>query len=144
MASCRAAYALATPPGHRPGTAVAFNGVVEPGKPLTAWHLLAFVGELVLWGCAAWAGWSFASGPIRWLLGVAGLVAILTVWALWAAPRARRRLALAPRLALIAALGALVAAPFVVAAHWAGAAIVLAATAAIVLAQGMTGREEPA
>ena len=34
-------------------------------RAMTGWHLLAFLGELVLWGCAAYAGWVLADGALQ-------------------------------------------------------------------------------
>ncbi|WP_180953210.1 hypothetical protein [Brevibacterium ihuae] len=65
----------------------------------------------------------------------AALVAIVGVWSIWAAPRARRRLALRPRLVLIAVLGVLVAVGFVVAGRVPEVVLTLVSTCTVVLAQ---------
>lgn len=106
---------------------------------MTGWHVIAFLGELVLWGCAAWAGWTLGSGGLRWVLAAVFLVAIITVWAVWAAPRAQRRLRRGPRLVFIAGLGLVVAALFLPAALWTGVAVTLVATVAVVVAQWFDG-----
>lgn len=89
----------------------------------------------MLWGCAAWAGWSVATGPLRWLLALLAFVVTVGVWAVFAAPRAARRLPLRPRLALIAGLGGIVALAFLSVDHGVGAATATIAALAVVLAQ---------
>lgn len=108
---------------------------VDDEHRLTGWHLLAFLGELVLWGCAARLGWTVGTGGLRWVSATAALVAIVGVWSIWAAPRARRRLALRPRLVLIAVLGVLVAVGFVVAGRVPEVVLTLVSTCTVVLAQ---------
>lgn len=109
---------------------------------MTRWHLVAFLGELVLWGCAAWAGWTLVSGPARPLAAAALLVAIIVIWSVWAAPRTPWRLSLRPRLGLITGLGLGVGALFLSVPHWPGITIVLAATLAILVAQYMDERSQ--
>ena len=109
-------------------------------RAMTGWHLLAFLGELVLWGSAAYAGWVLADGALRWALAVAFLVAIITVWAIFAAPRAARRLSTGPRLAFIAGLGIAVAALLAVAGSWTAVIVALASTVAVVIAQWFDAR----
>lgn len=109
-------------------------------RAMTGWHLLAFLGELVLWGCAAYAGWVLADGGLRWVVTVAFLVAIITVWAIFAAPRAARRLSTGPRLAFIAGLGIAVAALLAVAGSWTAVIVALASTIAVVVAQWFDAR----
>lgn len=87
---------------------------------MTPWHLVAFLGELVLWSCAAWAGWTLVSGPARLLAAAALLVGIVIIWSIWAAPRARWRLSLWPRLGLITVLGLGVSVLFFSIGHWPG------------------------
>lgn len=108
---------------------------MEEQRTVTGWHVVAFVGELVLWGCAAWAGWSLGAGGLRWVLAAACLVAIIGIWTVWVAPRATGRLRLTPRLALIGALGLAVAGLFALASHVTGAAVALVSAGAVVIAQ---------
>lgn len=109
---------------------------------MTGAHLVAFLGELVLWGCAGWAGWSLADGALRWAVSAGFVVAIIGRWSIWAAPRAVRRLGLWPRLALIGGLGAAVAAVFVAIGGWWGLAVTLASTVAILFAQWVDARDQ--
>lgn len=110
---------------------------------MTPWHLVAFLGELVLWGCAARAAWGLTAGPLRWVLAAAAFVAIVAAWSVWAAPRSPRRLPLASRLAFIGGLGLIVCALFLVALDWPGMAVAAGATLAVVLAQWRDGRRAP-
>lgn len=109
---------------------------------MAPWHLIAFLGELVLWGCAARAAWGLTSGPLRWVLAVAAFAAIVTAWSVWAAPRSPRRLSLAFRLAFIGGLGLLVCALFLAVLDWPGTAVAAGATLAVVLAQWMDARRD--
>ena len=91
-------------------------------------------------GSAAYAGWVLADGALRWALAVAFLVAIITVWAIFAAPRAARRLSTGPRLVFIAGLGIVVVALLAVAGSWTGVIVALASTGAVVVAQWFDAR----
>lgn len=102
---------------------------------ITAWHVLAFMGELVLWGCAAWAGWTLTDSFWRWVLPIALLAVVIGIWSAWVAPKAKHQLTLRPRLGLIAALGVAIALLFIPAAQWAGLAISLTSAAPVILAQ---------
>lgn len=102
----------------------------------TPWHAVAFLGELVLWACAGWAGWLLGGSTIvRVLLATAMVVAVIVAWSVWAAPRSARRLALGPRLGFIGVIGTLVASLHLLAAHPLGVAVTLVATLAVVVAQ---------
>jgi Protein of unknown function (DUF2568) len=74
-----------------------------------------------------------------WPAAVAAVVAGAVVWGLWCAPRARRRLARAPRTAVEAAVFGLGAAGFAAAGRVplaAGFAVVAAANWVLLIAQG--------
>lgn len=109
---------------------------------MSPWHLVAFLGELVLWSCAAWVGWTLVIGPARLLAAAALLVGIVIIWSIWAAPRAKWRLSLRPRLGLITVLGLGVSTLFLSVTHWPGIIIALTSTAVIVAAQFMDERTE--
>lgn len=110
---------------------------------LSLWHVLAFVGELVLWAGAAYAGWSIAPSEWRWAGGLIGLIVVIAVWARWAAPRSPRRLAIGPRFILISMLGALTAAVLAVTGHDGPSIVVAAAALVIILAQARTESPQP-
>ena len=112
---------------------------MDDGHALTPWHLLALVGELILWGCAAWAGLALVDGPLRWVAATSAFILIVVIWAIWAAPRSPRRLTKGARLTLITVLGLIVGALLAVAGAWAGVVIALIATAAVVVTQGLDG-----
>ncbi|WP_165987730.1 YrdB family protein [Streptomyces sp. YIM 98790] len=61
------------------------------GNPLVAANeLLAFVVEMMAFGILAWAGYEWADGGFPGvLLGAALLAGAITLWGLFAAPRAR-------------------------------------------------------
>ncbi|SFC39810.1 YrdB family protein [Streptomyces aidingensis] len=61
------------------------------GNPLIAANeLLAFVVEMMAFGILAWAGWAWADGGFPGaVLGAVLLGAAITLWGLFAAPRAR-------------------------------------------------------
>ena len=111
---------------------------------MTPWHLVAFLGEVILWGCAAWAGWTLVGGPGRVLAAAVLLVGIIIIWSIWAAPRAKWRLSLWPRLGLVTVLGVAVSTLFLSVTHWPGIITALSSTAAIVAAQFMDDRTEGA
>lgn len=62
------------------------------------------------------------------------------MWAIFAAPRAARRLSTGPRLAFIAGLGIAVAALLAVAGSWTAVIVALASTVAVVIAQWFDAR----
>lgn len=109
-------------------------------RDLTLWHVVAFLGELVVWGAAAWAGWSAATGGWKLPAAVVAFLIVVVLWAVFAAPRARGRLSLWPRLVFIAALGAAIGVALVLLGSTIGAIVALAATAAVVVAQMMDER----
>ena len=123
-----------------PGVRRAHDGAVSDERDLTVWHLVAFLGELVLWGCAAWAGWVAAEGTLRWVLAAVALTAVISVWAVVAAPRSPRRLRLAPRLGFIAALGLLIAAALLLSGRIDGALVAAVSAALVCLAQWRDAR----
>lgn len=82
---------------------------------MTGLDVLAFVTELVLVMCAAYAGGRWAQGAgFATILGiVVGGLAVAVVWGLWMAPRARHRLNSRGRAVLAFVLGAAVGAALV-------------------------------
>ena len=68
------------------------------------WGALVFAVEVMLWTAAVAVGYhwgaAFAGPAAGVLLGVVALAVIGGVWGRWMSPKARRRLALVPRIAL--------------------------------------------
>lgn len=110
-------------------------GTHDPAR-LTGWHVVAFLGELVLWATAGWAGRALGGdGLAGWLWAAVAVLAVIGIWAVLAAPRSPRRLALAPRLGFILALGAIIGGPLAATGELAGAAVAVASGALVTLAQ---------
>ncbi|WP_256839906.1 DUF2568 domain-containing protein [Ornithinimicrobium faecis] len=81
------------------------GGRPAPAHPSTPLEWVAgtgaFIVELALMGTLAVAAHRLADGGLLgWLAGAVAVVALVSVWATWMAPRSGRRLALAGRLLL--------------------------------------------
>jgi Protein of unknown function (DUF2568) len=69
-----------------------------PVPEVTAMHLVAFVAEVALIVALAWSGWLLGASTITSLvLAVLLPLLAMTIWGIWCAPRATRRLPQAPR-----------------------------------------------
>ncbi|WP_431816820.1 DUF2568 domain-containing protein [Gordonia jacobaea] len=102
------------------------------------WGALVFAVEVMLWTAAVAVGYHWGAalaGPAAGvLLGVVALAVIGGAWGRWMSPKARRRLALVPRIALgvcLIAVAAAAASPLIGVAGAIGCVVVAVSTFAI-------------
>ena len=99
--------------------------------------ILLFAVELAAWAAYGVWGWHVATGPWRWVLAIALPAAVITLWAVLAAPTSRRRLR-DPALAVLQLAVFLVGAALLVAAGLPWWGWPLAAVAVVVVAVDRT------
>jgi hypothetical protein len=111
---------------------------------LFALAVVAFVVELALFcGVGAIAYEAVGGGLTGWLAAAGATVAVLVVWGLLIAPKAKRRLATGPRLVVTAALCVGTASGLVATGHpWWGGFVGIAGVA-VVVAQAALPQVDP-
>lgn len=94
-------------------------------------HVVAFVAEVALIVALAWTGWLIGTNIVlSVVLAVLLPVLAMTLWGIWCAPRARRRLPTGPRWAV---KGLLFAAAFVLLVVYGGSGAVIFGAVMLVL-----------